>query len=330
MRHTCVAIDQTAARRWVGVALLQNDRSSCGLVPASATPPDQVRRRCSARCSRLMPSRIARGRPAAGAGRIAARAPAVRIAALSDFHIGAHRHTDGFLHDLAAFGRFLDRLEAEHDRVVLLGDVYQTDHALVPTAAAARRMLARARARVAALAERFDRPPYVHVHGNHDAIAGPALGAPEQLRVPGRFSALFIHGHQFDPVAVRARWAADLGTWSTGRLRAVGLRPLAWWLEQRDVAIKHRRFRGPQGPYARGAQELVHAHAVPIVVMGHTHCPELTPLGSHGVLVNTGTCSGGRTMWVSIDTERGTIAVHEGRRVQRFEVPPAWAHLASA
>lgn len=254
----------------------------------------------------------------------------MRIAALSDLHIGARRHTDGFLHDLARFAGFLDTLEQAHDRIVLLGDVYQADHALVPTAAAARRMLARARARVAALAQRFERPPYVHVHGNHDAIAGTALGAPEQLRLPGRFPALFIHGHQFDPVAVRARWAADLGTWSTGRLRAVGLRPLAWWLEQRDVAIKDRRFRGPHGPYARGAQALVREHAAPIVVMGHTHCPGITPLPPHGVMVNTGTCSGGRTMWVGIDTERGTIEVHEGQGVRRFEVPEGWGAPTSA
>lgn len=253
----------------------------------------------------------------------------MRIAALSDFHIGARRHTDGFLHDLERFGRFLDRLEAEHEQIVLLGDIYQADHALVPTPAAARRMLARARTRVAALTDRFDRPPYVHVHGNHDLVAGPALGAPERLRVPGRFPVLFIHGHQFDPVAVRAQWAADLGTWSTGRLRAAGLRPLAWWLELRDVAIKDRRFRGPQGPYARGAMALVHEHAAPIVVMGHTHCPGITPL-DHGVMVNTGTCSGGRTMWVGIDTERGTIEVHEGEQVRRFDAPAAWAAAIAA
>ncbi|MCX4242302.1 metallophosphoesterase [Paraliomyxa miuraensis] len=248
----------------------------------------------------------------------------MRIAALSDFHIGARHHTDGFRHDLARFARFLDRLEAEHDTIVLLGDIYQTDHSLWPTEGAARRMLERARRRVAVLAERFAAPPYVHVFGNHDAIAGPALGAPEHLRLPGRFPALFIHGHQFDPIAVEARWAAELGTWSTGRLRAVGMRPLAWWLELRDVAIKDRRFRGPDGPYARGALGLMREHGAPIVVMGHTHCPGITPL-SRGAMANTGTCSGGRTMWVSIDTERGTIEVHGVGAPMHHALPDALA-----
>lgn len=245
----------------------------------------------------------------------------MRIAALSDFHIGARRHTDGFRHDLARFERFLDRLEAEHDRVVLLGDIYQTDHAPWPTARAAGRMLARAQRRLPTLAERFAAPPYVYVHGNHDAIAGPALGCPERIRLPGRFPVLLTHGHQFDPIAVRTPKLADLGTWTTGRLRAAGLRPLAGWLEHRDVAIKDRRFRGPRGPYAAGAERLAREHDAPIVVMGHTHCPSITPLAG-GVLVNTGTCSGGRTMWASVDTERGTVAVHVEGAVEHHQLTP--------
>lgn len=243
----------------------------------------------------------------------------MRIAALSDLHIGARRHTDGFRHDSARFARWLDALEQEHDRIVLLGDVYQTDHSAWPHPHGSVRLLDRARRRVPRLAERFDRAAYLHVFGNHDAIMGPARGAPEHWRAPGRFAALFIHGHQFDPIAVRARWAADLGTWSTGRLRAAGLRPLAWWLEQRDVAIKHERFGGPQGPYARGAQALMGEHDVRIVVMGHTHVAGITPLGS-GVMLNTGTCSGGRTMWVSIDTEQGSIEVHGESGTERLRM----------
>ncbi len=243
----------------------------------------------------------------------------MRIAALSDFHIGARRHTDGFLHDEDRFGGFLDELEAEHDKVVLLGDIYQTDHALVPTAGAARRMLDRARRRLPTLRERFDRPPYVHVFGNHDAIAGPALGAPERLRMPGRFPVLFTHGHQYDPIAVKAPWVANMGTWTTGRLRAVGLRPVAWWLELRDVSIKDQRFGGELGPYARGAHALAAEHGVSIVVMGHTHVPGITPIEA-GVMVNTGTCSGGRTMWASIDTEAGTVTVHRPQGVQQHQL----------
>lgn len=240
----------------------------------------------------------------------------MKVAALSDFHIGARHHSDGFGHPVQRFLGFLDELEALHDRIVLLGDIYQTDHSAWPSEAEARRSLERIRERVPALAERFDRPPFEHVWGNHDVVVGPALGAPERLRFAGRYPALLTHGHQFDPVATQAPWAANLGTWATGRLRAVGLRPVAGWLEQHDVEIKERRFRGSEGPYAQGARELMHAHEASIVVMGHTHVPGITPVGE-GVMINTGTCSRGRTMWASIDTEAGTVEVHDGRSVQR-------------
>ena len=53
--------------------------------------------------------------------------------------------------------------------------------------------------------------------------------------------------------------------------------------------------------------------------MGHTHCPSITPLTA-GVMVNTGTCSRGRTMWASVDTERGSIEVHEGERIESYRL----------
>lgn len=233
----------------------------------------------------------------------------MRIAAISDLHIGARDRTDGFGHEVAGFLAFLDGLERTHDRIVLLGDIYQTDHGVLPSGRARARHLHAARARLPELAARFGAPPYVYVHGNHDEIAADEIGAATIHEAPGTFSTLFIHGHQFDPVAREAPRLADLGTWTCGRLRAAGLRPLAVWLEGRDVAVKDRRFRGPGGPYARAASRLARTHGTPIVVMGHTHVPSVTPI-REGLAINTGTCSHGRRMWASIDTEAGTATVH--------------------
>lgn len=241
----------------------------------------------------------------------------MRVAALSDLHIGVTAARDGFQHDLAHFGAFLDALEAAHDRIVLLGDIFQTDHGAVPTRASARRHLRRARARVERLATRFAGPKYVYVFGNHDAIASDELGAPEHVCFEDHgVRLLFIHGHQFDPVALRAPMAADFGTWVTGRLRAVGLRRVATWLEGRDIAIKDRRFRGPDGPYARGAASLAEVHDARVVVMGHTHCAridaidlEAGPHGVRGLAVNTGSCSRGFSSWVSLDTAARIVRV---------------------
>ena len=236
----------------------------------------------------------------------------MRIAALSDFHIGARADTDEFHHDEADFLAWLDALEASHDRVVLVGDIWQTEHALLPGARAAARQLSRARARLPRLAERLR--GYLYVHGNHDAVAAATLGAPAQLRLTADgFTALFIHGHQFDPIFARAYAAARAATWFTGRLRRVGLRPLAQWFEGRDVELKHRRFGHIDGPYARAARQLLREHAADLIVMGHTHVAHLHAL-PEGRVVNTGSCARGRKVHVSIDTAARSVEIHRDPR----------------
>lgn len=253
--------------------------------------------------------------------RTAENARVVRIAALSDFHIGVQEHRDGFRHASAAFSRFLDRLEATHDAIVLLGDIYQTDHAMIPGRHGERRHLARARERIGELARRLEAPPYVYVFGNHDEVAGEVLGATEHAswHADG-LGVLFIHGHQFDPVARRAKIAADLGTWCTGRLRAVGLRPVAQWLEGRDIAIKDRRFRGERGPYVLAGRRLARAHRAEVVVMGHTHVASVTAI-PEGVVVNTGSCSRERFEHVSIDTRSRMVSLQRGDERVAYDVP---------
>lgn len=236
----------------------------------------------------------------------------MRIAALSDFHVGPFGYTDEFHHEERRFLEYLTELEASHDRIVLVGDIWQTEHGLLPGRRAAARQLARARRRMPALAERLAGPKYLYVHGNHDAVARGELGAVETLRLAADgFVAVFVHGHQFDPVFRRAYAAARAATWVTGRLRRVGLRPLAQWFEGRDIAIKHRRFGHAAGPYAEAARGLLRAHAADVVVMGHTHVPHLHAL-PEGQVVNTGSCSRGRRMHVSIDTAARTVTIALG------------------
>ncbi len=254
---------------------------------------------------------------------------AVRVAAISDLHIGVPAGTDGFGHDLVAFEAWCARLERDHDRIVLLGDVFQTDHVLVPGARARAQQLADARRRAGALLQRFGGAGYHYVHGNHDEIAGRELDVPESLRLAADgVELLFTHGHQFDPVAKGAQWLADLGTWATGRLRRTRMVALARWLEARDVAIKHGRFGGRDGPYARGAAELATRERADVVIMGHTHAAELHELGPT-LYANTGTCSGGRRECVSIDTAARRVALLRWPRGTRADDPPEQHAVAS-
>jgi predicted phosphodiesterase len=233
----------------------------------------------------------------------------VRIAAISDLHIGARDRTCGFRHAPRSFQAFLDALEAEHDEIVLLGDIWQLDHEAMPGRGAALRALEMARARAPWLDRRIEGAGYTLVHGNHDAWTREALDAETQLvRSHAGRSAVLVHGDAHDPVLGGAPRVSHSATWFTGRLRWAGLRWPAEQLEEQDVQIKARRFQGADGPYAAGARQLGVAHDAQLVVMGHTHVPTLVDTGA-AVLANTGTCSRRRFMGVSIDLTAGHVSL---------------------
>ena len=102
----------------------------------------------------------------------------LRIAALSDFHIGARDRGCAFQHDAQSFEPFLDALEQTHDELILLGDVWQLDHEFLPTQKSAALALQAARSRTKWLDERIKNGGYTVVHGNHDAAARELLGLP--------------------------------------------------------------------------------------------------------------------------------------------------------
>ena len=234
----------------------------------------------------------------------------MRVAALSDFHIGATRRMDGFRHSEDDFCRFLDTLERDHDEIVLLGDVFQTEHSWSLTRSAMEAELERARSRVPRLWARISRRPYTYVHGNHDAVASTTTMAVETHRIAADdFSIYFVHGHQFDPLLVRARPAAKMATWFSGRVRALRLGRVADWLEHQDIRIKHERFSKEDGPYVAAAKRLMRDHSHDVVVMGHTHVRARvdTPDGTY---LNTGTCSMAQFSYVSIDTANRASTLH--------------------
>lgn len=212
----------------------------------------------------------------------------------------------------------MDHLEAEHDTIVLVGDIFQTDHGVMPGKAAAARELRRARQRMPGLTARLD--GYRYVHGNHDLIARDELGAQELIRMEADgMSLVFTHGHQFDPLFHMSYPIPQLGTWLTGQMRTVGLGAVAQAIEDKDIDLKHRRFHRPGGPYLEAAAVIMAREKADAVVMGHTHVAVKQSVGP-GVSVNTGSCSRGQHSWASIDTATRAVEVH---RVFRDALPRA-------
>ncbi len=231
----------------------------------------------------------------------------LRVAVLSDLHIGSPPVVGAFGHDVGAFARHLDGLLATHDHVVLNGDVFQCDHGLRWDRDAHRGALARAMAAHPWLCERLDRPRVHYLRGNHDDVAHDVLGASERLvlGVPGA-QVVITHGDQHDPVIGRAPGISAAATWFSGRVRRAGLGRLASALEDRDVVIKAGRFGGATGPYAAGAAALMVETGAQVAILGHTHIPEHHAL-PQGIFANPGSASLGQFRWVSVDLAAGDV-----------------------
>lgn len=232
----------------------------------------------------------------------------MQVAVISDLHLGPGDVTDEFGHDDAEFLRFLRFLETNFERIVLLGDIWETltprrpgdlDHALDA-----------ARAAHSELAARFAGPKYRYVHGNHDFIAGAAVGAPDELvlREAGA-RVLFTHGHDHDVLIRRARWLSELGVWVGGWLRRCSLRGLYRLFDRIDQARGGESADASKCTFQRWAVGLARQRDVDIVVTGHTHIAARSDHGDR-LFLNSGSCSRGQISFLSLDTRRGEGCAH--------------------
>jgi predicted phosphodiesterase len=241
----------------------------------------------------------------------------MRLAVLSDLHLGEGGPSDSFGHDDAEFLAFLRRIEADHERIVLLGDVWETlTSSRLGDAAGA---LARARAHHRELAARFRRPAYAYVHGNHDWVAARE-GVPSELRIAANgVRVLFTHGHEQDLLVRRFRWLSELGVWLGAHLRRVGLASLYRAAQRLDVGRERVSIDPAACDFQRWAIDLARTREADVVVTGHTH---VATRGEHGdrLFLNSGTCSEGQRSFLSIDTATGRYdVIREGPSAARVE-----------
>jgi predicted phosphodiesterase len=231
----------------------------------------------------------------------------MKIAVISDLHLGTSDVTDLFGHDDFEFLQFLQFLEQNFERIVLLGDVWETLTGKYPDAA---RELGRARAAHPEIARRFASARYTYVHGNHDYVAGRAEHAPEEVLIDADgVRLLFTHGHQNDRLLERARWLSELGVWLGAWIRRFGLGAAYEALRRLDEKRHGATLDGPNCAFQRWAVQVAENRNVDVVVTGHTH---LATRAEHGarLFMNSGSCSGGLTTFLSIDTRAGAYAVH--------------------
>jgi predicted phosphodiesterase len=233
----------------------------------------------------------------------------VNIAVISDLHLGSDDATDSFGHDDGEFLRFLAFLESNFERIVLLGDIWETLTPRYPWLA--RQAFSETQERHPEIARRFRRPSYTYIHGNHDWIAREVEGAPEQWRldVDGkRF--LFMHGHGHDRLLRVARHLVELGVWLGGWIRRAGCHGLYRRLDALDQARSAISADAQSCSFQAWAVAEARRAQADVVVTGHTHVPTATEHGPR-LYLNSGSCSRGRFTYLALETRRDNYAVHQ-------------------
>jgi predicted phosphodiesterase len=233
----------------------------------------------------------------------------MKLAVISDLHLGAGDRADSFGHDDAEFLKFLGFLENNFERIVLLGDIWEAlQSRRIGTAP---EELGRAQATHPEIARRFERRQYRYVHGNHDMVAG-LFGVPDELELQADgVRLLFTHGHQNDDLVMRRRWLTDSSIWLGGWIRRLGLSAFYRLCAKVDDWRGGLSLDGSSCAFQKWAVAEAARRQYDVVVTGHTHLATRTEHGSR-LFLNSGSCSEGQLSFLSIDTRRGDYAVNYG------------------
>jgi len=231
----------------------------------------------------------------------------MNIAVISDLHLGSGDTADNFGHSEGDFLRFLSKLESDFDRIVLLGDVWETltAHRLFDS----REGLRRAREAHSALAYRFERDKYLYIHGNHDLVAA-SEGVPEEvvLDVNG-VRLLFTHGHGHDWLVRRAQWLSESLVWLGAWVRRCGLNAVYRFGYLLDNALSKPPTQCLKDTFQAWAFSLAKSRQADVVVTGHTHVAMRSERDSR-LFLNSGSCSEGKISYLAIETRSDRYEVH--------------------
>ena len=232
----------------------------------------------------------------------------MKIAVISDLHLGRGDSADRFGHDDAEFLRFLDFLEGDFERVVLLGDIYETLTSPKPLAQVEE--LARCKEAHREIAARFQRPNYRYIHGNHDLVAAHMDAAPSDLTIDvDGVKVLFTHGHHHDWLVRRLRWLSEAGVWVGGWLLRMGVESIIRFFDRLDNTLAGVSKDPDACSFQRWAVAEAERRDADIVVTGHTHVGIRAEHGDR-LFLNSGSCARGGFSFLSLDTARGDYAVH--------------------
>lgn len=275
----------------------------------------------------------------------------MRIAVVSDLHLGIGDDADRFPHDDEEFSNWLLGLLKTHDRLFALGDVWETlmpyhRHQLAPEFH--RETLQAAMKAHPKTTEVLLSPRCVLFSGNHDLCTSKELGALEQLHlVMGKWSVLFLHGDRFDHPPINPikhnplfrpleeqivhltgrapstkpsasglgawrDWVTETGIWTGGWLLRMGFHSTFAKFER---AVSGRILgANPERflGYRKRALELAKARSANMVVTGHTHRAVIGSPHDGVIYCNSGTCLNETPEALSLDFGRSSWELIRG------------------
>lgn len=229
----------------------------------------------------------------------------MRVASISDLHLRVDSDAAAGPDEEDAWLRLFDHLEQRHQRIVLVGDVYQADPTLVQRLGEAE--IGAIRARMPRLALRWQSANYQHLDGT---TSTGSLSDRLEI-VDGKLRAVFIHGHQFD-ARTRRQPSPSLTAWVLAGLRDLHLSTIPDAADRADAERDHRAAadEDAQRVMTEAATGLILSQKWDVVVMGHSEALKCDPIG-RGVYVNSGRSEVARPRFTSIDTNAREVEIRE-------------------
>lgn len=220
----------------------------------------------------------------------------MHIAVVSDMHMGRGDQSDMFMHDDREFAGFLIFLENNFDKIVLLGDIFETLYSPLFDPAAEYQACCRRHKEVSS---RFAGGKYLYIHGNHDFILSERGIKDVFILDADGIRILFTHGHQFSRLTYDRSGLTKMCAWMAGWGKRCGFSRTMSVMENR----LYRSFgiAGDDRKFQKWAIKTCRKSKCDMVVTGHTH---ISAYSSHddGIYMNSGHCSRGQLCFLGIDT----------------------------
>lgn len=214
----------------------------------------------------------------------------MKIAFLSDTHIGRNDHTNDFQYSQVDFVDLLESLKSKTDLIILTGDIFEMWQGpkYLDIDAEVKYIKKNYKFAIDTINSLIEEGNLIYVLGNHDNCMRKLLVkyVRTKLLLPIEGIKLFVtHGHIYDKANSTLSIIGKTIAWLVGMLERLG------WKSADQTPTRLKRFfpgwfTGNKH-YKNISLKIIEKHNPVVVVMGHTHQYEIVAIDG-SMFVNTG------------------------------------------